>query len=385
MELYMKNREHGRMILESVENDPLIWPTIKENGVTRTNKYAKLSYAKKIQADCDLKATNIILQGDDPIACLNKAMDFLTDVASSRIKGKEIVDIATQKPFANTIVPGMFKIDLEPLAPSAKKVAVTPKNNVKKVRFAEPFTSSSNIKQPIGNKKNDRISQIPSRNMKNKVEAQPRNVNKKNHVVESICNVDVKQSKLNANSELICATFPVAATPRAVDLADSPVSTSIDQYAPSTSIPSTQEQEHSPNISQGAVDPTLFIQKAGNNLLLVQIYVDDIIFASTNTAMCNEFANLMTTKFRMSMMGQISLLKLSQIPRDPTLFMQSAMCPEQMENGIVELYFVRSQYQLADIFTKPLPREKFNFLIEKLGMRSMSPETLKRLTEEEDE
>ncbi|GJX50784.1 hypothetical protein Tco_0277629 [Tanacetum coccineum] len=49
---------------------------------------------------------------------------------------------------------------------------------------------------------------------------------------------------------------------------------------------------------------------------------------------------------------------------------------EQVENGIVELYFVRTEYQLADIFTKPLPRERFNFLIKKLGMRSMSPETL---------
>ncbi|GJX40600.1 copia protein [Tanacetum coccineum] len=39
---------------------------------------------------------------------------------------------------------------------------------------------------------------------------------------------------------------------------------------------------------------------------------------------------------------------------------------EQVENGIVELYFVRTEYQLADIFTKPLPRERFNFLIEKL-------------------
>ncbi|GJR46375.1 hypothetical protein Tco_1314478 [Tanacetum coccineum] len=58
---------------------------------------------------------------------------------------------------------------------------------------------------------------------------------------------------------------------------------------------------------------------------------------------------------------------------------------EQVENGIVEIYFVRTEYQLAGIFTKPLPRERFNFLIEKLGMRNMSPETLKRLTEEEDE
>ncbi|GJT00896.1 retrovirus-related pol polyprotein from transposon TNT 1-94 [Tanacetum coccineum] len=58
---------------------------------------------------------------------------------------------------------------------------------------------------------------------------------------------------------------------------------------------------------------------------------------------------------------------------------------EQVVNGIVELYFVRTEYQLADIFTKPLPRERFNFLIDKLGMKSMSPEMLKSLAEETDE
>ncbi|GKA08630.1 copia protein [Tanacetum coccineum] len=58
---------------------------------------------------------------------------------------------------------------------------------------------------------------------------------------------------------------------------------------------------------------------------------------------------------------------------------------EQVENVIVELYFVWTKYQLANIFTKPLPRERFDFLIEKLGMRSMSLETLKCLTEEKDE
>ncbi|GJV63650.1 retrovirus-related pol polyprotein from transposon TNT 1-94 [Tanacetum coccineum] len=125
MELYMQNREHERMILELVEHGPLIWPTVEENSVIRTKKYAELSAAEKIQADCDMKATNIILQGipadiyslvnhhrvakdlwervqllmqgtsltkqereyagfavlvfspgDDPIACLNKAMAF---------------------------------------------------------------------------------------------------------------------------------------------------------------------------------------------------------------------------------------------------------------------------------------------------------------------
>ncbi|GKA26629.1 hypothetical protein Tco_0712738 [Tanacetum coccineum] len=63
IEIYMKNREHRRMILESVEHGPLIWPTIEENGMTRTKKYEELSVTKKIQVDCDLKATNIILQG----------------------------------------------------------------------------------------------------------------------------------------------------------------------------------------------------------------------------------------------------------------------------------------------------------------------------------
>nr|GFC08767.1 hypothetical protein [Tanacetum cinerariifolium] len=51
------------MILKSVKSGPLIWPIIEENGVTRTKKYANLSAIEKIQVDCDMKATNIILQG----------------------------------------------------------------------------------------------------------------------------------------------------------------------------------------------------------------------------------------------------------------------------------------------------------------------------------
>ncbi|GKB07969.1 retrovirus-related pol polyprotein from transposon TNT 1-94 [Tanacetum coccineum] len=126
MELYMQNREHGRMILESVEHGPLIWPTVEDNGVIRTKKYVELSAAEKIQADCDIEApisssrkeslindmniykmkmeqfqvntkflnslppewskfaVPVFSPGDDPIACLNKPMAFLTAVASSR-------------------------------------------------------------------------------------------------------------------------------------------------------------------------------------------------------------------------------------------------------------------------------------------------------------
>nr|GEV82912.1 retrovirus-related Pol polyprotein from transposon TNT 1-94 [Tanacetum cinerariifolium] len=54
------------MILESVENGPLLWPSIEENRVTRPKKYFELSTTGAIQADCDVKATNIILQGLPP-------------------------------------------------------------------------------------------------------------------------------------------------------------------------------------------------------------------------------------------------------------------------------------------------------------------------------
>nr|GEX70435.1 hypothetical protein [Tanacetum cinerariifolium] len=63
MELYMLNRQHGRMILESIENGLLLWLTVEENGVTRPKKYSELSATEEIQADCDVKAINIILQG----------------------------------------------------------------------------------------------------------------------------------------------------------------------------------------------------------------------------------------------------------------------------------------------------------------------------------
>nr|GEW45995.1 hypothetical protein [Tanacetum cinerariifolium] len=77
MELYMMNRQHGRMILESVEHGPLLWPTVKEKGVTRPKKYSELSATEAIQADCDVKATNIILQGLPPkVYALSK---FVTD------------------------------------------------------------------------------------------------------------------------------------------------------------------------------------------------------------------------------------------------------------------------------------------------------------------
>nr|GEZ11653.1 retrovirus-related Pol polyprotein from transposon TNT 1-94 [Tanacetum cinerariifolium] len=259
---------------------------------------------------------------------------------------------------------------------------------------------------------------------------------------------------------------------------------------------------------KGSVDPTLFIRRNGNDLLLVQMYVNDIIFVASTLELCDLFANLMCSKFRMSMMGKISFflgLQISQNPRgifinqskysleslkkygfescdpvdtpivekskpdedregkavDPShyrafayvdhagcqdtrrstsrsvqflgerliswsskrqksaaissmeaeyialsgccaqiLWMRSQLSDyglgfnkisiyhfikEQVENGVIELYFVNTEYQLADLFTKALGRDRIEFLTTKLGIRSFTPETLKKLMHEEDE
>ncbi|GKB53317.1 retrovirus-related pol polyprotein from transposon TNT 1-94 [Tanacetum coccineum] len=183
--------------------------------------------------------------------------------------------------------------------------------------------------------------------------------------------------------------------------------------------------------SKGTVDPTLFTRKTGKHILLVQIYVDDIIFASIDLKACDIFFKDMRSKFQMSMIGQMSfflglqvsqntpmvdLLKLDKdalgIPVDQTRYRgiklslpkstlrqqngsfgyqgtrrsTSGSAPffgdklvswsskkqksiaisttlDEVEKGVVELYFVTTDYQLADIFTKALPREQFEFLL----------------------
>ncbi|GKC05781.1 retrovirus-related pol polyprotein from transposon TNT 1-94 [Tanacetum coccineum] len=272
--------------------------------------------------------------------------------------------------------------------------------------------------------------------------------------------------------------------------------------------------------SKRAVDPTLFIRREDKDILLVQIYVDDIIFASTKPELCEMFSEILCSKFKMSMMGKMSFflgLQIYQSPRciflnqskyaleiikkygmekcdpvdtpivekskldedpqgkaiDPTryrgmigslmyliasrpdlvfvvcmyalyqakptkkhlhavkqifrylsgtinmgLWYSKDSCitlttyanadharyqytrrstsgsiskhidiryhfiKEEVENGVVELYFIGTEYQLPYIFTKAMGLERLKFLINKLGMRSMSPETLKKMADE---
>ena len=56
----------------------------------------------------------------------------------------------------------------------------------------------------------------------------------------------------------------------------------------------------------GKIDTTLFIKTKDNDMLLVQIYVDDIIFGATNVSLCEEFSKCMHSEFEMSMMGELN-------------------------------------------------------------------------------
>nr|GEV11262.1 retrovirus-related Pol polyprotein from transposon TNT 1-94 [Tanacetum cinerariifolium] len=153
-------REHKRMILESVEHGPLIWPTIEENGVTKTKKYDNLSAAEKIQADCDMKAANIILQGlavlvfspgDDPIAYLNKAMAFLTAVVSLRGNNASRQEKVSDGQAVQTIIPNNVAFqtkDLDTYDSDCNDVS-----NVKAVLMANIFDYGSDVILEVSSKK----------------------------------------------------------------------------------------------------------------------------------------------------------------------------------------------------------------------------------------
>ncbi|GJS03372.1 retrovirus-related pol polyprotein from transposon TNT 1-94 [Tanacetum coccineum] len=73
----------------------------------------------------------------------------------------------------------------------------------------------------------------------------------------------------------------------------------------------------SKGFSKGSIDPTLFITKHGEDILLVQIYVDDIIFGSTNPKLSKRFEKLTHSKFDMSMMGELKFFLGIQIHQSP--------------------------------------------------------------------
>ncbi|GKF91776.1 hypothetical protein Tco_0275477, partial [Tanacetum coccineum] len=64
--LLIKRKKHGRMMLDSIDNGLLVYPTVEENGQTRPKKYSQLTEAKQLQDDCDVQEMNIIIHGLPP-------------------------------------------------------------------------------------------------------------------------------------------------------------------------------------------------------------------------------------------------------------------------------------------------------------------------------
>ncbi|GKB70086.1 retrovirus-related pol polyprotein from transposon TNT 1-94, partial [Tanacetum coccineum] len=92
----------------------------------------------------------------------------------------------------------------------------------------------------------------------------------------------------------------------------------------------------SQKFSKGTVNPILFIWREGKDILLVQIYVDDIIFSSTKPDLCESFSKIMCSKFQMSTIGKLSFflgLQISQSPRGIFLN-QSIYALESLKNMV---------------------------------------------------
>ncbi|GJS29536.1 putative ribonuclease H-like domain-containing protein [Tanacetum coccineum] len=86
--------------------------------------------------------------------------------------------------------------------------------------------------------------------------------------------------------------------------------------------------------NRGKIDQTLFIKKQKGDILLVQVYVDDIIFGSTNKELCTGFEKLMKDKFQMSSMGELTFFLGLQV--------------QQKEDGI----FISQDKYVAEILKK---------------------------------
>jgi len=91
--------------------------------------------------------------------------------------------------------------------------------------------------------------------------------------------------------------------------------------------------------SRGNVDNTLFSKCKGKDILLVQVYVDDIIFGSTNDTMCQEFSKLMQGEFEMSLMGELTFFLGLQIKqtRDRIFLTQTKYALELLKNLICKI------------------------------------------------
>ncbi|GJT83164.1 retrovirus-related pol polyprotein from transposon TNT 1-94 [Tanacetum coccineum] len=143
----------------------------------------------------------------------------------------------------------------------------------------------------------------------------------------------------------------------------------------------------SKGFTKGTIDPTLFKIKYGEDILLVQIYVDDIIFGSTNPKYSKRFEKLMHSRFEMSLMGEMKFFLGLQIHQSPKgIFINQAkyaleiLKKHNMDNchSIGTPLATKPKFK-PTCFTKALPEDRFKYLVRRIGMRCLTPAELEAL------
>ncbi|GJV03956.1 retrotransposon protein, putative, unclassified [Tanacetum coccineum] len=132
----------------------------------------------------------------------------------------------------------------------------------------------------------------------------------------------------------------------------------------------------SKGFTKGTIDPTLFMIRYGEDILLVQIYVDDIIFGTSDPPIPKSTSGgiqFLGDKLVSWMLKKQDYTSMSSAEAEYVAL--SSGCA-QVENGIIEFYFVRTEYQLADMFTKSLPEDRFQYLVRRIVMRCLTPAEL---------
>nr|GFB43868.1 copia protein [Tanacetum cinerariifolium] len=129
----------------------------------------------------------------------------------------------------------------------------------------------------------------------------------------------------------------------------------------------------SKGFTKGSIDPTLFITKHRGDILLVQIYVDDIIFGSTNPNLSKRFEKLMHSKFKMSMMGELKFFLEIQIHQSPRgIFINQAKYAQEIliKHGMTSCDGIgtpmATKHLDADLSGTPVDQTKYRSKVEAL-------------------
>ncbi|GJW86037.1 retrovirus-related pol polyprotein from transposon TNT 1-94 [Tanacetum coccineum] len=137
-----------------------------------------------------------------------------------------------------------------------------------------------------------------------------------------------------------------------------------------------------------AVDPSRYRGMIGSPIIQATLTCVKRIFQYLRGTVIGDYGIRRKSSMLKQTFADVDRAGLSRYTPSKHIDIRFHFIKEHVENGVIELYFVNTEYQLADIFdifTKALAKERIGFLINKLGMQSFTPETLKHLAEEVDE